>query len=95
MFLLSRPALISVGTGSNVHRLPSLADLMAALRTPIVTLSREDLGIPREECGLKGSLTTVRKVHTLSARREGIKLSLDDTYEAIDAVIDCIKRCDE
>ncbi len=85
-------ALVAVERGCNVHRLPSVSDFLNARRKELTVLTRQDLSINRDECGLKGSHTVVRNIHFLSSSREGIKLHLDDTSCAIDTVLRSVRR---
>ncbi len=91
-FELEPKALVAVEKGCNVHRLPSISDFLGARKKDLMTISRTDISIEREECGLNGSHTVVKKVHVLTSSREGIKLHLDDTSFAIDTVLEAVRR---
>lgn len=56
------PALVTVSKGEIVRRAPSLADVIRARQKPIQLVSAQDLPIPADELGLKGSFTQVVKV---------------------------------
>lgn len=93
-FHLLPKALMAVEYGSNVHRLPSIKDFLEARRKELVKVSRQDLSMTKEECGLRGSHTVVKRVHVLKGAREGIKLQLDDTDTALEAVLEAVRRSD-
>ncbi len=56
------PALVTCSKGEVVRRAPSLRDIVQARQKPIKTVQAEDLPIPEDELGLKGSYTQVVKV---------------------------------
>ncbi len=94
-FELGPKALIAMETGCNVHRLPSMEDFLAAKRKELTVISRKDISLEKSDCGLMGSHTVVKGVHVLTESREGIKLHLDDTSSAVDAVYEAVRRRDK
>ena len=56
------PVLVSISKGEVVRRAPSLKKLLEAVKKPIQTVSADDLKLPEESIGLKGSYTQVVKV---------------------------------
>jgi len=67
------PALLTVVKEINEPRLPSLRGKMKAKKAKIETLCQEDIGVPPEELGLKGSPTRVHKVFAPEKRAGGEK----------------------
>jgi len=67
------PALFTVVKDINEPRLPSLRGKMKAKKATIEKLTAEDLGIPAEELGLKGSPTKVVKIFAPEKRAGGEK----------------------
>lgn len=67
------PALVTVAFGCNVPRLPTLTGKIRAKRpNSIVQWSADDVGLPQEKIGLRGSPTVVSKVETVQLpEREG------------------------
>ncbi|MDF2484223.1 MAG: Electron transfer flavoprotein alpha/beta-subunit [Herbinix sp.] len=59
---LGTPAILSLCEYSYPLRLATILGLQKARRMQIITLSREMLGLKKEECGLKGSPTRVRRI---------------------------------
>ena len=59
--LVPLPAVLTVVNGINSPRLASLSGLFRAKRAEITVLRREDLGLPAELCGQKGSGTVVKR----------------------------------
>ena len=59
--LVPLPAVITVQNGINSPRLASLSGLFRAKRAEITVLRQEDLGLPAELCGQKGSGTVVKR----------------------------------
>lgn len=59
---LKAPAILSLCEYSYPLRLATILGLQKAKRMQIVPLSREELGLEKEECGLKGSPTRVRSI---------------------------------
>ncbi len=59
---LEAPAVLSLCEYSYSLRLATILGLQKAKRMQITTLSREMLGLEKEECGLKGSPTRVRGI---------------------------------
>ena len=56
------PAQLSVVKELNRPRLSTLRQRQAARKSIVLSLSAEDLGLPKEQCGLKGSPTQVVSV---------------------------------
>jgi len=56
------PALVTCSKGEVVRRAPSFEEVLTARKKPIRSVTADDLGIPVEELGLKGSFTQVVKV---------------------------------
>ena len=56
------PALVTVSKGETVRRAPSFEGVLSARHKPIRVVTAEDLRLPEEELGLRGSFTQVVKV---------------------------------
>jgi electron transfer flavoprotein beta subunit len=56
------PALVTVSKGEMMRRAPSLKNVIAARSKPIETVRADDLQLPEDTLGLKGSYTQVVKV---------------------------------
>ena len=63
------PVLVSISKGEMVRRAPSLKSLLEAVSKPIQTVNAEDLKLPEESLGLKGSFTQVVKVFPPRSKR--------------------------
>ncbi|HNW81264.1 MAG TPA: electron transfer flavoprotein subunit beta/FixA family protein [bacterium] len=62
------PVLITVGSGSNIRRMPSIDDVSRAFRKKITVLSAKDAGCDSSNIGLKGSPTRVVKIETVVSK---------------------------
>lgn len=85
--ILKPKSVVSVAVGSNNHRVPSMAEVLAARDKNITVLNRESLGLKKEECGRVGSLTKVSKITVNSHMREGQRLEFIDHSEAAEAIL--------
>ena len=79
---VTRPALISIGRGSNLRRLPSMADFLSAMVKEIIELGARDLDLDEEEIGLRGSHTQVIKVFAPSRKKVGVIVDGTDPEKA-------------
>ena len=61
VLLVPLPAVLTMQNGINSPRLASLSGLFRAKRAELTVLRREDLGLPAELCGQKGSGTLVKR----------------------------------
>lgn len=68
--VFAAPALISLAEYSYSLRLATLQGLRKARRAEVMTYTREDLELPKDDCGLKGSPTRVRKV---TGKHQGVR----------------------
>lgn len=75
------PCVITVTKPSFDPRFPSIKSKMAANRKEIVTLTADDLPVDREQIGLKGSPTKVKKSFTPPRKQGGIRIA-EETSEA-------------
>ena len=66
------PVLLTVTKPPFEARLPSLKSKLAASRADITSITAQDLAIPPEKCGLKGSPTRVKKTYTLPQNKNSI-----------------------
>ena len=74
--LVPLPAVLTVQNGINSPRLASLSGLFRARRAEITVLRREDLGLPAELCGQRGSGTVVkRSMRHVFEKRTAVHLS--------------------
>jgi len=85
--IMKPKSVVSVTVGSNTHRVPSMADVLAAREKNIMVLDRESLDLKKEECGRTGSLTKVRKITVNSHRREGQRLEFVDSDDAAENIL--------
>ena len=65
------PALVTFSKGETVRRVPSLQDLIASRGKPIRVINANDLEIPEDQLGLKGSFTQVVKVFPPHEKKSG------------------------
>ena len=65
----SLPALLTVCTGTNMVRKPTILGLRRSKRAEVLQLSLEDLDLPTAEAGIGGSLTRVAGVASAEFRR--------------------------
>ncbi len=77
---LEAPAILSLCEYSYPLRLATILGLQKVRHMPIIALSSEELGLKKEECGLKGSPTRVRSVtgQPQGLRRVTIAESIDE-----------------
>jgi electron transfer flavoprotein beta subunit len=68
------PALVSASKGEALRRMPSLAEVLAARRKEIFTVTAADLDLKESELGLSGSYTQVVKVFPPVPKEGGRKL---------------------
>jgi electron transfer flavoprotein alpha/beta subunit len=66
------PALLAIGRGSNIRRLPSMKDVLEARGKPLRTLGASELRLTPEGTGLERSLTRVTRVFAPPTRVGGI-----------------------
>lgn len=76
------PALITFSKGEVVRRAPSFAEVIRARQKPIRLVSANDLSIPEDELGLKGSFTQVVKVFPPPARKSTHLIEAGEADEA-------------
>ncbi len=76
------PALVSVVKAINQPRLPNLAGKRRAKAAEIPVITAQELGLPEENLGLKGSPTRVVKVHKSQLSRKGKIVHLAQDPEA-------------
>lgn len=80
----SLPALVTVAFGCNVPRLPTLTGKIRAKRPgSIVQWSADDVGLPADRIGLKGSPTVVAKVETVQLPERGGQVFRGETEETV------------
>ncbi|MCL6634249.1 MAG: electron transfer flavoprotein subunit beta/FixA family protein, partial [Peptococcaceae bacterium] len=77
------PALFSVVKGINQPGFPTLEGKIRARQAEIVVWGPEDLGLDRDELGLKGSPTRVVKVFSPKLARDTIMIRHDDSGRAV------------
>lgn len=63
-----KPVMITVGTGSNIRRMPSLHDVQAAFKNGITVLDAKAAGCDQALTGLNGSPTRVVKIETVFSK---------------------------
>lgn len=86
------PALITVTKDINVPRMPTFKNKMKARKAEIKVLGVDDIKIAKEEVGLKGSATKVKKIEVPPAvKREG-KIWRENYSKAEDEIISIIKQ---
>jgi electron transfer flavoprotein beta subunit len=88
----SLPALITCSKGEVVRRAPSFLDVLNARKKPMRSVSADDLGIPAEELGLKGSFTQVVKVFPPPEKKCGRLLQNLETDQAAAEIYDFLKE---
>lgn len=62
------PAVITVGSGSNIRRMPSVDDVLKAYKAEIITLDSNDTSCDGSNIGLKGSPTRVVKIDPVGSK---------------------------
>ena len=65
------PLMVSVTKVINEPRLPSIKGRMKANRTEVPVWKAEDLGLTRDDLGIKASPTRVKKIFNLTQRTQG------------------------
>ncbi|MDO9120763.1 MAG: electron transfer flavoprotein subunit beta/FixA family protein, partial [Anaerolineaceae bacterium] len=88
----SLPALITCSKGEVVRRAPSFLDVLNARKKPIRSVNADDLGIPAEELGLKGSFTQVVKVFPPPEKKCGRLLQNLETDQAAAEIFNFLKE---
>lgn len=89
------PALLTVVKEISYPRLPTLRGKQKARTIDIPVYSGEDIGIPEEEIGLKGSPTKVVKIYRPQITRKGTLLVVKDEKtlsESIDRLISFLEE---
>jgi electron transfer flavoprotein alpha/beta subunit len=76
------PALLTVVKAINQPRLPNLAGKRRAKAAEVPVVTAEDLGLPEDKLGLKGSPTRVVKVSKARLTRQGRIIHLADDPQA-------------
>lgn len=76
------PALVTVSKGEVVRRAPSLQDVIRARQKPIQVVTAQDLPIPEEALGLKGSFTQVVKIFPPQAKKNGRLIQGSEAQDA-------------
>lgn len=88
----SLPALVTCSKGEVVRRAPSFLDVLASRNKPIRTVVADDLGIPADELGLKGSFTQVVKVFPPPDKKCGRLLQNLETDQAASEIFTFLKE---
>ena len=83
------PCLITTLQDANTPRYQNVTDLWDSFDKDIIELTNEDLNIPKEIIGLKGSPTRVKKTFTKPVTKKSPKLKLEPV-EAAQAIIDAL-----
>jgi electron transfer flavoprotein beta subunit len=65
------PALVTFSKGEIVRRVPSLQDLISSRKKPIRVVNANEIDIPEDQLGLKGSFTQVVKVFPPQEKKSG------------------------
>ena len=86
------PALVTCSKGEVVRRAPSFLDVLNSRKKPIRSVSADDLGIPVEELGLKGSFTQVVKVFPPAEKKGGRLLQNIETDQAASEIFEFLKE---
>jgi electron transfer flavoprotein beta subunit len=86
------PALVTFSKGEIVRRVPSLKDLIESRQKPIRTVAAQDLAIPEEELGLKGSFTQVVKVFPPQEKKSGQLLQNIEAEAAAHQIMEFLKE---
>ncbi len=81
------PALVSVGSGSVVRRMPSMKEVLEAREKPITIVSAEDIGVDDTKVGLNASPTQVLKIFAPPERGGGEIIDGSDPAEAARKVL--------
>ncbi|MFX0066203.1 MAG: electron transfer flavoprotein subunit beta/FixA family protein [Candidatus Hermodarchaeota archaeon] len=87
------PAIISVSKGEPIRRFPSLKSVMDARGKPLEVMTANDLEIPIEEIGLKGSPTQVRKIFPPRERTQGMMIDgINNPEKAVDKLLNFLEE---
>mgnify|MGYP002681269418 CR=1 FL=1 len=81
------PALITVSKGEVVRRAPSFKDVIEARKKSIQVITANDLDIPEEELGLKGSFTQVVKIFQPSEKKGCLMIQNEEAFEAAQQIL--------
>ena len=81
------PALISIGKGSNIRRLPSMADFLESRSREIRIIGADDLEMDVSRLGLLGSLTQVTRVFPPPVRERGKIVDGSDPEKAAERLL--------
>ncbi len=78
------PVLITVRLGSNIPRRQTLRKKIDAIKTGVESWTLQNLGIPAEWVGFKGSPTVVRSMKTIKEKeRAARKITVDEIAELV------------
>jgi len=86
------PALVTFSKGEVVRRVPSLSELIASRKKPVDVVSANDLNIPEEELGLKGSFTQVVEVFPPVEKQGGKMLANADSQAAAQEILTFLRE---
>lgn len=86
------PALVTFSKGETVRRAPSLQDLIDSRRKPIQLVGAEDLHLPAEELGLKGSFTQVVRVFPPVQKKSGEVVQNVDDQAAAERIFEFLRE---
>ncbi len=88
----SLPALVTCSKGEDVRRAPSFIDVLNSRQKPIRKVVADDLAIPVDELGLKGSFTQVVKVFPPPDKKCGRLLQNLETDQAASEIFNYLKE---
>ena len=88
----SLPALVTFSKGEVVRRAPSFADVIHARQKPLRIVSANDLAIPEDALGLKGSYTQVVKVFPPPAKKSSQLIENVEAAEAAQIIYQFLKE---
>jgi len=92
-YRITLPAVLTLCEGILLESRPSIAALRRAAKIPVISFSNQELHLPLQSVGMKGSWTRVRKVSVSSGGdRECRFLSLE---EGVKAAAEMIEQCKE
>ena len=86
------PVLVTVSKGETVRRAPSFKEVLNARKKPIRIVSANDLTIPDEELGLKGSFTQVVKVFPPAEKKSCRLIQGQESGQAAREIYDFLKE---
>jgi electron transfer flavoprotein beta subunit len=81
------PALVSVGRGSNIRRIPSMRDFLDARQKELVVVGADDLDLDPVRTGLHGSMTQVTRVFPPIIREGGRRIDGSDPDRAAEVLL--------